>query len=113
MVDDPGGGERWPSGEPLRPPPAGYLPTRTDGSAVAALVLAILSFVVCPVVFAIVALFLASGARRKIRASGGALEGDSLCTAAVVLAWVNIGLAIAGILLVTLIGVFTAPVRIG
>jgi hypothetical protein len=62
-------------------------------------VLAICSFVVCPVIPAVIALFLAASANRNIRASNGALDGASLVTAAKIIAWINIGLA----LLVTVI----------
>ena len=64
-----------------------------------ALVLAIVSYLVCPVISAIVALVLASQASqasRKIRESGGRLEGKGLVTAARVLSWLNLALALVG-----------------
>lgn len=60
--------------------------------------LAILSFVVCPVIPAIAALVVASTAKRNIEASGGALEGDGLVTAARVLAWIHLGLVLIGLI---------------
>jgi len=66
---------------------------RNSGNAVAALVLAIASFVVCPVIPAIVALFLASSAKKEIRASNGAVTGESMATAGTINARINIGLA--------------------
>jgi hypothetical protein len=91
------------------PPPGGYpppgyyggygYPPRTDTRAVWALVLSIGSFVVCPVVPAIAALILASGARRDIAASGGGLQGAGMVTAATVISWINIGLAILAVAL--------------
>lgn len=87
------------------PQPPGYGPAgpvgRTDGGAIAALVLSIVSFVVCPIVPAIVALFVASSARKKIAASGGALQGENLCQIATILSWVNLALLLA---LVPLVG---------
>lgn len=69
---------------------------KTDGTAIAALILAIASFVICPVVTAIVALALIPGSRRNIAASGGALGGDGLLNAAKWIAWINIALGILG-----------------
>ncbi len=76
-------------------PSPGYYPPvarRTEGMAIAALVLAIVSFVVCPVIPAIVALAMVPSARRNIEASGGALEGLGLLTAAKIVSWINLGL---------------------
>jgi hypothetical protein len=56
-------------------------------------VLGIVSFVVCPVVIAVVALALGYAARNRIERSGGALRGLGLARAGRVLAWVNIALA--------------------
>jgi hypothetical protein len=76
-------------------------PAQTEGKAIAALVVAICSYVVLPFVAAIAALFLAGAAQRDIDASGGRLSGDGLVTAARALAWVNIALC----LLVVVLGV--------
>ena len=70
--------------------PATAVAPPNDGTAVAALVLAILAWVVCPVVLAIVAVVLAGNAQRTIEASAGALGGRGLVTAARVVAWANI-----------------------
>ena len=78
---------------PSAPPP------QTEGKAIAALVCAIASFVILPVVPAIVAVVLASSARKDIAASGGRLTGDSLAVTSLVIAWINIGLlALAAVL---------------
>ena len=92
------------------PPPA-YYPSyayapKTDDRAIWALVLAIASFVVCPLILAVVALILASGAKRDIAASGGARQGAGLVTAATVIAWINIGVsvvALAGLLIIGIV----------
>jgi hypothetical protein len=68
----------------------GYAPPSTEGNAIAALILAIASFAVCPFVAAIIALVLAGSAKRKILSSGGAKVGLGMVTAAKVVAWVNI-----------------------
>lgn len=71
---------------PAYPPPA---PTSTN--AIVALILAISSWIVCPIVPAIVALVFASKASKEIRASGGTLQGAGLVTGANITAWINIG----------------------
>ena len=100
------------------PGPSGYQqygypgyagPRKTEGNAIAALVLAICSFIVCPLIPAVVALFLASAAKRNIDASNGALDGEALVTAAKIISFINIGLCVLGIgLAVVLIAVGTA-----
>jgi hypothetical protein len=72
---------------------------QTDGTAIAALVLAIASFVVCPLIPAIIALVLCSTATRNIQQSGGMKEGDGLVKAAQIIAWINIAFAIVGVVL--------------
>ena len=71
----------------------------TSGTAIAALVLAIASFLVLPVIPALVALYLAARAKREIRGAGGALQGESLARAATIVAGVNVGLFVAAIVL--------------
>src|SRR5450631_4518701 len=83
------------------PPPmygAGYGTPATDGTAIAALILAISSFVICPVIPAIIALVLAGNAKRTIAASGGAKTGEGMVTAARVIAWINIAVAVVAII---------------
>jgi hypothetical protein len=82
------------------PGPGG--PTQTETKAVVALVLAIASWLLIPVVPAVAALFVGSAARRDIDASGGRLTGDGLVTAAKVVAWANIVLSVAGVVLAVL-----------
>jgi hypothetical protein len=65
---------------------------RSDGTAIASLILAIASFVFCPVVLSIVALALIPSSRRNINQSGGAVGGLGILTAAKIIAWINIGL---------------------
>jgi hypothetical protein len=115
----PGG---WQQGPPPPPPPSqGYTPpppgyggysqrpsAQTEGTAITVLVLAIVSFVVCPIIPAVVALFMCPGARRKIEGSGGALTGEGLVTAAKIISWVNIGLWGAGIALFVVLGIISA-----
>ena len=101
-------------GTPPPPPPAyaygygGHQAPETESQAVIALVLAIASFVVCPVIPAIVALVLANNADAAIQASGGRKTGEGLTKAARIISWIHLGLCIAGLVLVILIAVLAA-----
>lgn len=72
---------------PLAPGP------RTEGKAVAALVCAILSWFVGPIVLAIVALFLARSAEKAIDAQPAQLTGSGLVSGARWVAWIHLVLA--------------------
>jgi hypothetical protein len=75
-----------------------YYPTRkTSGEAIGALVLALVSWVICPVIPAIVALVLAGRADAEIKAGGGWVDGAGMVTAARVLSWIHLGLAAVGL----------------
>ena len=93
------------------PPGAGFGPgygpgaPATAGAAVAALVLAIASFVFCPFISAVAALFVAGNAKRTIVDSGGTKSGAGMVTAARVIAWVNI------VLVVLLVGIIVLALR--
>lgn len=89
----------WPSPAPTAatsPAAPGYA-QRTSGNAIAALILAILSWVFCPIILAIIALVLAAKADREVAASDGAVTSSGLSLTAKIVAWVNIGVAAAGI----------------
>lgn len=106
MTDQP----TWPTPEQNPNPQENFLPVnagtpvpQTSGNAIIALVLAIGSWIICPIILAIVALVFASKADREIAANPAQLTGGGLTTAAKIVAWVNIGVAIAGLLLAVLI----------
>ena len=86
--------------------PAAVVGPQTSSNGVVAFVLSIASWVVCPLVLAIVALVIASKADHEVRASNGALTGGGLITAAKIIAWVNIGVAAAGAVIFVLIALF-------
>lgn len=65
---------------------------RMEGTAIAALILAILSFVVCPLLPALLALDLADRADQKIADAEGTLTGEQLTRATRIVAGANIGL---------------------
>ncbi len=64
----------------------------TSSNAIVALVLAILSWPVCPVIFAIIALVFANKADKEIAAGQGRIGGSAFVLAAKILSWINIGL---------------------
>ena len=85
--------------------PDPYAPPRTEGNAIAALVLSICSWVVCPVITAVIALALAHAAGNKIDASQGRLTGDGLVRAAQIVAWVHLAF-------VTLVAIAAAAILV-
>ena len=74
----------------------------TSSNAIVALVLGILAWPVCPVIFAIIALVFASKADKEIAASQGRIGGSGFVLAAKILSWINIGLFAA----LTVLGLF-------
>jgi hypothetical protein len=77
--------------------------SQTSSSAIVALVLAIASWVVCPLILAIIALVFASKADREIATAGGAVQGGGLITAAKIVAWINIGIYVAILVVMVII----------
>ena len=100
-----GYGQPPPGYPPYQPYPHYGPPRQTEGLAIAALILAIASFVACPVIPAVVALILAAGAKRNIELSGGAKEGLGMVTAARVIAWINVGLAVVAIAVIVIVAI--------
>jgi hypothetical protein len=90
-------------GPPAYGPP--YSAPRNSNDAVIALVAAIVSWVICPIVPAVVALVYAGRAQQAITASGGALGGQSMVTGARVIAGIHLVLA-AVFLVFVLVAVF-------
>ncbi len=103
-------------GQPVPPPPApGYAPApvpvavpQTNQNATISLVLAIASWLVCPIVLAIIALVLASKADKEIKASNGWQTGSGLVTASKIISWIHIALAILGIIVVAIVLIVVA-----
>ena len=100
---DAGGGGFQPS-----PAPA-YAPQGTTSQkALWSLILAIVSFVVCGIFASIPAIILGSMAKKEIQASGGALTGDGLAKAGVILGWINIVISILAILVFIIMAIVGA-----
>lgn len=104
-------GAAWTAQAPTAP--QSPVPT-TSTNAVIGLVLAIVSWVVCPIIAAIVALVLAHSSDKEIKASDGRVGGAGFNTATRIIAWINIGVSIvAGIVVVALVAfgvIFSASV---
>ncbi len=80
-------------------PPSGSTPIGTPSSslAVISLIAGILGLTLLPVVGSIVAVITGPMARREIAASGGALSGEGLATAGMVLGWISLALTVIGL----------------
>ncbi len=95
---------------PPPPPAPGYGPLppapRTSSNAAVALVLAVLSWLACPVVLAIAALVMARSAEREIAASNGWVGGSGLVTATRWVAWINIVAVASGLVVLVVLGLF-------
>lgn len=106
---------------PPPPPNPGYpygaaqpMP-RTSSDAVVALVLAIVSWAICPVIPAIFSLVFAGKAAREIAASNGWVTGDGIVLASKIVSWINIvvwGLVAVFFVIVTILGVMSANVPV-
>jgi hypothetical protein len=68
---------------------------QTSTLAVVSLVFGILAWILVPVIGAIVAIITGHMARSEIRRSGGAIEGDGLAVAGLVLGYVSLLLGLA------------------
>jgi len=83
--------------------PTGPTGPTTSSNAVLSLVMGILSFFVCPVILAVIAIVYGNKAKDEIAASNGAIGGSGLATAGRILGWVNL---ILGLLTVVFVVVF-------
>jgi hypothetical protein len=96
-----------PAGLPPAMPPApqgDQMRPQTSTSAIIALVLSIASWIVCPLITSIVAIVMAYQADKEIRNSGGQVTGQGLSFAAKIIAWINIGVSVALIILAVIFG---------
>ncbi len=91
-----------PEGPYGQQPPYGGRPTPTHGSATTALVLGILSLVICAPL-GIPAFIIGRRAEREVQASQGTLSGEGLAKAGWILGLIAMILMVLGILLVILL----------
>jgi hypothetical protein len=74
-----------------------YAPKRTEGTAIASLVLGIAGFVFCPLVCSILAIIFGNQAKAKI-AADPSLDGEGMAKAGVVLGWIGVAFTIVWVL---------------
>ncbi len=98
--------------EPIVPVVAVAATPSASSNSIVALVLSICSWVVFPIVFAVIALVFASKAEQEIAASNGSVGGGAFVTASKIVSWINIGfyaalviLGLLALLLFTILGV--------
>ena len=95
--------------------PGAYYPPRpmptSSGNAITALILAIVSWAICPVVAAIVALVFAAKAGKEITNSNGWVTGGGMVLAAKIISWINI--VIYGLFTLFFIGMFLFALIVG
>lgn len=75
------------------PPTPPYRQPENSGKAVASLVISIVSLFVC-MFLGIVGIVLGHLALKDIRDSGGALTGDGLAKAGIIIGWIDVALSI-------------------
>lgn len=79
---------------------------RTSSLAVVSLIFGVLAYVFLPFVGALVAVICGHSARSEIRrAPTGAIEGDGMALAGLILGWIQIASAIIGIIIIVLLAV--------
>jgi ABC-type Fe3+ transport system permease subunit len=83
------------------PPPYGAVPPRQHGSAVTALVLGILSFVVCGLLG--IPAYIVGKAEQEIRASNGLLTGEGMAKAGWILGLIAMILMVVALVVVVLV----------
>jgi hypothetical protein len=82
-------------------------PVRTASSlAIASLVSGVLGWTLLPLIGCIVAVVTGHMARAEIRRAGGAVGGDGLAIAGLVLGWLGIAMAVAAVLMIVVAIVF-------
>lgn len=101
-------GQPPPAGQPPAPPPTGYGQPypypKQDDKALAALILSIAAWMVCPFILHIVSLVLANQSLQAIRESNGWLTGEGMANAARIISIVGVALGAATIALLVLFG---------
>jgi hypothetical protein len=75
-----------------------------NGLAIASLVASILGVTIVPTVGSIIGVILGYVARNQIRESGGAVGGEGLAKAGIIIGWVGIGLTVIGCGIALLVG---------
>ncbi len=88
----------------------GQVARPTNQKAILSLVFGILGWMACPILCAIVAVFLGHLARAEIRGSGGTIDGDGMALVGLILGWSHLILAFLMIIGYAVILVFFAGI---
>ena len=100
-MSDPNEPGTWSSTpQPYGQPPAYGAPRRTEGLAVASLVLGIAGFIVCPLVCSVLAIVFGTQAKNRVR-QDPSLQGEGMAQAGFILG--IIGLALGAVVLLIVI----------
>ena len=83
-------------------------PRRTDGQAIASLVLGIVGLMMCPLIPSIIAVIIGKQAKDRL-AADPSLQGEELARVGVILGWIGIGLGSVGVV----IGIIAVVVSLG
>jgi hypothetical protein len=86
--------------DPTLPPPSPAPSPATSTLAVVSLVAGIVSWLLMPFVAGLAAIVCGHMARGEIKRSNGALEGDGLAIAGLVLGWINVVLCVLAVVAV-------------
>jgi len=72
---------------------------RTEGTAVASLILGILGLIACPLILSIPAIVLGNQAQDRIRQNPTTLDGEGMARAGMIMGWIGVGFAALGVLI--------------
>jgi hypothetical protein len=87
-------------------PPAPVQLRRTEGGAIASLVLGIIGLTMCPFIPSIIAIILGSQAKQRLVADP-TLDGEAFARVGVILGWIGVALFGGGLLLVMTTSAFS------
>lgn len=79
------------------PAPAYAQPAKTSTLAIVSLVAGVAGFMVLPIIASIVAVITGHMAKNEIRGSNGAIAGDGLATAGLILGYIGVGLTVLAV----------------
>jgi hypothetical protein len=80
-----------------------YAPVRTSTSAIVSLVFGVLSWAVLPLIGALVAIIAGHLARSEIRHAAGAVEGDGLAIAGLLLGYIQLAMITLALAIIFLV----------